>query len=125
MISHVTRLIVCLLTVIVADGRSTTATSGDETMTSPLNTTYGQWQRMRIEAIKQEILSRLGISSVPDVSGISTTVEEHREILRKYRKSVEELQGRTFSPYDKERQHANTFDIFSDSGMTDDCNSHP
>jgi hypothetical protein len=113
-------ILVCLLTVpsyADADGRSHPGASDIGTVPVLFtNATYDQWQRMHIESIKQEILSKLGMTSIPDVSNINMTVEEHREILRKYKRSVEELQGRTFSPIYDEQRFANAFDVFTDNG---------
>lgn len=79
---------------------------------------YTLQKQLRIEAIKQDILNRLGMTRVPDVSKVNMTVQERRQILRLYRKSVEELQGKTASSllFDDDQFYANQFQSFTEGG---------
>lgn len=74
--------------------------------------------RLRIEAIKRDILNRLGMTRIPDVSHINTTVAERRQILRLYKKSFEELHGRIYSSllFDDDQFYANRFHSFTEYG---------
>lgn len=85
---------------------------------SVLNLNYTFEKQLRIEAIKQDILNRLGMTRVPDVSRINMTVQERRQILRLYRKSVEELHGKKESSllFDDDQFYANQFHSFTEYG---------
>lgn len=85
---------------------------------SILNLNYTFEKQLRIEAIKQDILNRLGMTRVPDVSRINMTVQERRQILRLYKKSVEELHGKKESSllFDDDQFYANQFHSFTEYG---------
>lgn len=85
---------------------------------SSLVVNYTLQKQLRIEAIKQDILNRLGMTRVPDVSRVNMTVHERRQILRLYRKSVEELHDKTASPllFDDDQFYANQFQSFTEGG---------
>jgi len=73
----------------------------------------GLLQQERIDAIKQDILAKLGLSSAPDVSGINITAAEKRHLLRMYRRSLEEVHGKTHVLFDEEQQQAKNFYSFT------------
>lgn len=70
----------------------------------------------RIGAIKNDILNKLGLTHVPDVSSANTTVEEKRRMLKLYRKSVEEMQGEQHVLFEKDEYYAKKFHSFIDKG---------
>jgi hypothetical protein len=70
----------------------------------------------RIEAIKNDILTKLGFSGVPDVSRINTTILEKRRKIRLYKKSLEETQGKIHELFQEEEYFAKTFHSFTDQG---------
>jgi len=86
-----------------------------------LNATYNEWQQRLIESIKREILNKLGMSNIPDVRNVNTSVEERREILRKYERSLEECHGHTLPLFYDQLHYADTFDIFTDNGKFLNC----
>src|SRR6218665_1386450 len=94
---------------------------------SILNLNYTFEKQLRIEAIKQDILNRLGMTRVPDVSRINMTVQERRQILRLYKKSVEELHGKKESSllFDDDQFYANQFHSFTEYGKLPTENSIP
>lgn len=67
----------------------------------------------RIESIKKDILSKLGLSKVPDVSGINVTAAERRKLMKLYTRSLEELHGKTHVIYDDDQLQAKTFHSFT------------
>jgi hypothetical protein len=126
--SPVTAIFIAVLSLVTAIGNSMSLSKGGQQTPalqndvipfnpySGMNVTFDQLQRLRIDVIKQDILSKLGMTNIPDVSNVHTTVQERREIIRLYKKSVEELQGRTQSVFDEQQFSANQFDSFTDTG---------
>ena len=79
-----------------------------------------QYQLLRLAAIKQDILNRLGMTVIPDVSKFNTTIQEKRQVLRLYRKSLEELHGKRSSliSTDDDIFYANQFNSYTENGET-------
>ena len=60
----------------------------------------------RIEAFKQSVLGRMGLSHEPNVPPrMNMTLEEKRSKLRLYRRSVQELRGQIHDLYEDEDTH--------------------
>ena len=58
---------------------------------------------VRIEAFKQNILERMGLTHEPQTERhLNTTLDEKRQALRLYRRSVDELKGRIHDLYEDE-----------------------
>ena len=72
----------------------------------------------RINAIKKDMLDKLGMRNAPDVSRFNTTVEESRRMLRLYKKGLEDRQGTAAHKLLEEdlEYYAKTFNSFSYEG---------
>ncbi len=70
----------------------------------------------RIKAIKQEILTKLGLSSEPIVSQFNTTIQEKRRMVKLYKKSIDESQGKLHKLFSDEEFYAKKFHSFTDTG---------
>lgn len=92
-------LAVSLTSILAAHGRPTSRSDRGSANRSinaklesaALNITRSSLEYLHIEAIKKYILTNFGMTEVPDVSKVYTSMEEKRKILRLYKKSVEEL----------------------------------
>lgn len=80
----------------------------------PIN--HKRLKHARIKAIQQEILSKLGLTEVPDVSQFNTTVEEKRRMIKLYKKSLEESQGQYHDLFSEEEFYAKKFNSFKEVG---------
>ena len=76
----------------------------------------------RISAIKEEILTKLGMRQIPSVGNVSLSVAEQREKIRLFRKSLEDTQGRVHELFAQEDYLAKTYHSFRQSGKLDEFN---
>src|SRR6218665_124925 len=89
--------------------------------TDPENVTLERLlQQMMIDAIKQEILITLGLRQVPSAARLNATVQERRQILRLYQKSLAEIPAMrpSTAQTDDEKFRANQFHSFMEQGDT-------
>lgn len=73
-------------------------------------------KQARIRAIQQEILSKLGLTHVPDATKFNATVEEVRQMYKLYKKSLRDNEGRVHSLYSEEEFYAKKFHSFTSDG---------
>lgn len=72
-------------------------------------------KRARIEALKTEILTKLGMEE-PSNAKLNMSIEDTRKLIRQYRKSIEESQGQVHTLFDEEDFYAKTFHTFTNTG---------
>ena len=70
----------------------------------------------QIEAIKKEILTKLGMNKVPSIRNVTLTVEEKREKLKLLEKSKGDTNGKVRELFSKDEFFAKKFHSFSQSG---------
>lgn len=70
----------------------------------------------RIKAIKEEILTKLGMTDAPSVRNVSVTVEEQRSKIKLFKKSLEDTYGQIHELFSQEEFLAKQFHSFSQSG---------
>ena len=78
--------------------------------------THRKLRHARIRAIKEEILTKLGMREIPSVRNVSLSVEEEREKTRLFRKSLADTYGRVHELFSQEDYLAKTFYSFRQSG---------
>ena len=70
----------------------------------------------RIKAIKEEILTKLGLNDIPSVRNVTLSVEEEREKIKLFKRSLEDTYGQIHELFSKEEFFAKKFHSFSQSG---------
>ncbi|XP_074642856.1 growth/differentiation factor 8-like [Tubulanus polymorphus] len=70
----------------------------------------------RIEAIKTEILTKLGISHIPDVSHVNTTIEYKRKMIKMYKESIADSRGSVHDLFEPEQFVAKRYHSYVDTG---------
>ena len=70
----------------------------------------------RIKAIKEEILTKLGMNEIPTVRNVTLSVEEKREKIKLFRRSLEETYGQVHELFPEEEYFAKKFHSFNLSG---------
>ena len=70
----------------------------------------------RIKAIKEEILTKLGMNEIPTVRNTTLSVEEEREKIKLFKKSLEDTYGQVHELFSQEEFFAKKFHSFSQSG---------
>ena len=78
--------------------------------------THRKLKQGRIRAIKEEILTKLGMREIPSVRNVTLSVEEEREKIRLFRKSLEDTDGRVHELFPQEDYLAKTYYSFGQSG---------
>ena len=117
-------LAVSLTSILAASGRPTSrsdrglAFSTESGLESGLaNVTHSSLENLHIEAIKKYILTKLGMTEVPDLSRVNTSTQERRKILRLYKKSIEELGKSNSAIDDDEDLIVPQFNSFTEHGQ--------
>ena len=75
-----------------------------------------QLEQTRIDAVKQDLLHKIGLTRVPDVSRFNVSTEEVRKKLQLYRDSLENVQGNTHTLFDDDQYMAKDFHEVKFSG---------
>ena len=75
-----------------------------------------RYREARIRAIQQEILTKLGLSSVPDVTHANITTDEKRRMIKLYKKSLDDGKTRAHRLYNDQDFYAKRFHSFPESG---------
>ena len=70
----------------------------------------------RIKAIKEEILTKLGMNEIPTVRNVTLSLEEEREKIKLFKKSIEDTFGQVHELFSKEEFFAKKFHSFIQSG---------
>ena len=70
----------------------------------------------RIKAIKEEILTKLGMNEIPTVRNVTLSAGEEREKIKLFRKSLEETYGQIHELFPEEEYFAKKFSSFHQSG---------
>ena len=70
----------------------------------------------RIKAIKEEILTKLGLSDIPSVKNVTLSVEEERKKIKLFKKSLEDTYGQIHELFSQEEFFAKKFHSFSQNG---------
>ena len=78
--------------------------------------THRKLRHARIRAIKEEILTKLGMKEIPSVRNVTLSVEEEREKIRLFRKSLEDTNGRVHELFSQEDYLAKTYYSFRQNG---------
>ena len=78
--------------------------------------THRKLRHARIRAIKEEILTKLGMREIPLVRNVTLSVEEERDKIRLFRKSLEDTYGRVHELFSQEDYLAKTYYSFGESG---------
>ncbi len=81
-----------------------------------LQANHRKLRHARINAIKQEILTKLGMSDVPKVRNTSITVQEQREKIQLFKKSLEDTYGQVHDLFPQQDFMAKKFHSFPASG---------
>ena len=71
----------------------------------------------RINALKEDILAKMGYAHVPDISNVNTTSEEKRRALQLYRESIQQSQDNDHILFDDEEFLAKQLHQFTIHGM--------
>ena len=77
-----------------------------------LQADHRKLRQARISAIKQEILTKLGMSDVPKVRNTSITVQEQREKIQLFKKSLEDTYGQVHDLFPQQDFMAKKFHSF-------------
>ena len=80
------------------------------------NQTQTLIQELRSQ-LRMDILKRLGMSTEPKVNKVNMSVQERRQILRLYKKSIEELKEKTSLLLDEDSYYASQFHSYNDNGI--------
>ena len=70
----------------------------------------------RIKAIKEEILTKLGLSDIPSMKNVTLSVEEERKKIKLFKKSLEDTYGQIHELFSQEEFFAKKFHSFSQNG---------
>lgn len=75
----------------------------------------------RVNAVKQDMLSKLGYTHAPNVTNVTTPVDEMRRMLRLYKENVAKLEGKVHSLFEDEEYMAKQYHKVTDTGKHKTC----
>ena len=78
-------------------------------------------EQARVDAIKQDLLNKIGMDRVPDVSRFNVSTEEMRKKLRLYRDSLENTRENTHTLFEDDQYMAKDFHEIKFSGKETFC----